>query len=80
MHSVNMLQAKSSLSRLVSEIEQGKAREIVIARNGRPVARLVPIEATPVAKRIGLAKGKIKVPDDIDKHNDEVARLFHGGK
>lgn len=80
MRAVNMLQAKSSLSRLVSEIEQGKAREIVIARNGRPAARLVPIEAAPVAKRIGIAKGKIKVPDDIDKRNDEVARLFYGGK
>ena len=80
MRSVNMLQAKSSLSRLVGDIEQGKVREVVIARNGRPAARLVPIEAAPVARRIGIAKGKIKVPADIDKHNDEVARLFYGSK
>jgi antitoxin (DNA-binding transcriptional repressor) of toxin-antitoxin stability system len=37
MQTVNMLQAKSSLSRLVEAIEQGQEREIVIARNGRPV-------------------------------------------
>lgn len=80
MRSVNMLQAKSSLSRLVEEVENGKLREVIIARNGRPAARLVPIEAAPAAKRIGIARGKIKVPDDIDKHNAEVARLFLGGK
>lgn len=40
MHTVNMLQAKSSLSRLVEAIEQGEEREIIIARNGRPAAKL----------------------------------------
>ena len=79
MHPVNMLQAKSSLSRLVEAIEQGQEREIVIARNGRPAARLVPIEAAPAEKRIGVAKGLFEVPDSIDQHNDEVARLFLGG-
>lgn len=78
MPSVNMLEAKSSLSRLVEAIEQGREREIVIARNGRPAARLVPVEAVPVGKRLGVAKGKFKVPDDIDSHNAEVAALFLG--
>lgn len=80
MQSVNMLQAKSSLSRLVEAIEQGQEREIVIARNGRPVAKLVPMDAMPAGKRIGVAKGKFKVPDSLDAHSDEVARLFLGGK
>lgn len=79
MQPVNMLQAKSSLSRLVEAIEQGQEREIVIARNGRPAARLVPIEAAPAEKRIGVAKGRFEVPDSIDAHNDEVALLFLGG-
>lgn len=74
-----MLQAKSSLSRLVEAIEQGHEREIVIARNGRPAARLVPMDAVLPDKRIGVAKGVFEVPDDIDAHNDEVARLFMGG-
>jgi antitoxin (DNA-binding transcriptional repressor) of toxin-antitoxin stability system len=80
MQSVNMLQAKSSLSRLVEAIEQGQEREIVIARNGRPAAKLVPMDAVSAGKRIGVAKGKFKVPDSIDAHNDEVARLFLGGQ
>ncbi len=74
-----MLQAKSSLSRVVEAIEQGHEREIVIARNGRPAARLVPMDTVLHDKRIGVAKGVFEVPDDIDAHNDEVARLFMGG-
>lgn len=76
MSSVNMLQAKSSLSRLVEAIEQGREREIIIARNGRPAARLVPIDEVPADRRIGVAKGRFEVPDDIDQHNGEVASLF----
>lgn len=77
---VNMLQAKSTLSRLVEAIEQGQEREIIIARNGRPAAKLVPMDAVPAGKRIGVAKGKFKVPDSIDAHNEEVARMFLGGQ
>lgn len=78
MQVVNMLQAKTSLSRLVEAVEQGQEREIVIARNGRPVAKLVPMDTFPSVKRIGVAKGLFVVPDDIDLHNGEVARLFMG--
>ena len=78
MQTVNMLQAKSSLSRLVEAIEQGQEREIVIARNGRPAAKLVPMDTAPSGKRIGVAKSMFVVPDSIDAHNDEVARLFMG--
>ena len=78
MQTVNMLQAKSSLSRLVEAVEQGQEREIVIARNGRPVAKLVPMDTAPFGKRIGVAKGLFVVPDSIDAHNDEVSQLFIG--
>lgn len=80
MQAVNMLQAKSSLSRLVDAIEQGQEQEIIIARNGRPAAKLVPMDAVPTGKRLGVAKGLFEVPDTIDAHNDEVARLFLGGE
>jgi len=75
-----MLQAKSSLSRLVEAVEQGREREIVIARNGRPAAKLVPVDAAPLGKRIGVAKGMFEVPDSIDAHNAEVAQLFLSGR
>lgn len=78
MQAINMLQAKTNLSRLVEAIEQGAEREIVIARNGHPVAKLVPVSDMPLERRIGVAKGLFVVPDNIDAHNQEVARLFLG--
>lgn len=78
MRTVNMLQAKSSLSRLVEAIEQGEESEIIIARNGRPAAKLVPMEVLPLGQRIGVAKGAFQVPDSIDTCNGEVAEMFLG--
>ncbi|MDZ7750890.1 MAG: type II toxin-antitoxin system prevent-host-death family antitoxin [Gammaproteobacteria bacterium] len=76
MTTVNMLQAKSSLSRLVAEVESGEETEIIIARNGRPVARLVRYERAPAQRRLGVAKGRVEIPDDIDAGNEEIAALF----
>ena len=78
---VNMLDAKSSLSRLVHDLETGGAQEFIIARNGRPAARLVPLQAANAdrARRIGVAKGRFTVPDDIDRRAQEVADLFQAG-
>jgi len=77
MKSVNMLEAKSNLSRLVAAVESGAEKEIVIARNGRPAAKLVAISAArPATARIGIAKGLFDVPDDIDAQNVDVVRLL----
>lgn len=76
---VNLVKAKSSLSRLVDDIEHGREREIIIVRNGRPVAKLLPVDKTSMVERLGVAKGKFVVPDTIDAHNDDVARLFSRG-
>lgn len=77
MTTVNMLQAKSTLSRLVEAIEQGEECDI-IARNGRPAAKLVPLDASGPIQRIGAAKGKFDIPDDIDACNAVIAKLFLG--
>lgn len=74
MHAVNMLEAKSSLSRLVEAIERGEEREIIIARNGRPAAKLVPLDRPISTQRIGIAKGAFEVPENIDASNEEVAK------
>jgi prevent-host-death family protein len=80
MVTVNMLEAKSTLSRLVESVESGREPEIVIARHGKPVARLVAIGRAPGAPRLGVARGKFVVPDNIDAHNLEVAALFTQGR
>ena len=77
MPTVNMFEAKSNLSRLVEAVETGAEAEIIIARNGRPVARLVPVRQAS-GQRIGVAKGTFTVPDFIDETNDEIDQLFHG--
>lgn len=79
MYIVNLYQPKSFLSSLAKDIEMGRESEIIIARNGRPVAKLVPLDsANSHGPRLGVVKGLFEVPDSIDKMNDEVAKLFLG--
>lgn len=76
MHTVNLLQAASSLSSLVDEIEKGEETEIFITRNGRPAAKLVALTEQSAAKKIGVARGEFVIPDDIQSSDAEVARFF----
>jgi prevent-host-death family protein len=63
---VNVHEAKTHLSRLLERVERGE--QIVIARSGKPIARLVPVEPSPAGKRpIGLYKGQIWMSDDFDE-------------
>jgi prevent-host-death family protein len=77
MSTVNIHEAKTHLSRFVDAIESGLEAEVIIARNGKPAARLVPIEKRQKIKW-GLAKGKYVIPDDIDALNPEIEKLFYG--
>ena len=76
---VNMLEAKTHLSRLVEAIETGAENEVVIARNGRPVARLTGLQAPPRPRRLGVARGRFTLPDSIDAPNLLIADLFEQG-
>jgi len=79
MQTVSLFEAKTHLSRLVDSIASGAEADVVISRNGKPVARMVPISSPgDVSKRVGVAKGEFVLPDSIDQHNEEVARLFAG--
>ena len=80
MSTVNMHEAKSNLSRLVEAVESGAETEIIIARNGKPAARLVPIVPVPAGQRIGIAKGLFVMPDSIDAADAEIEELFLGPK
>lgn len=79
MITVSLFDAKTHLSRLIEQIASGTEDEIVISRNGKPVARVVPM-AEDATRRIGIAAGEFEVPDDIDAHNAEVASLFSGSR
>jgi prevent-host-death family protein len=74
---INIHDAKTHLSRLVEQAAQGK--EIIIAKAGKPMARLVPLENAPRPKKYGLLEGQFKVPDDFDAPLDpRVLALFEG--
>ena len=78
MQVVNIHAAKTQLSRLIEAVEAGE--EIIIARAGKPVARLVPISpAMPEKRRLGALNGKFNIPDDFDTmFADEIADIFEG--
>ncbi len=73
----NIHDAKTNLSRIVDDVAAGA--EVIIAKAGKPMARLVPIEAPVRSKKLGLLKGKIKVADDFNAPlDDETLGLFEG--
>lgn len=71
---VNIHQAKTHLSRLVERVEGGE--EIVIARAGRPVARLVPFRPRVAARTPGLWRGQVRLAADFDVTGEEVVASF----
>jgi prevent-host-death family protein len=66
LQTVNIHAAKTQLSRLVEEAASGA--EIIIAKAGKPMARLVPLAGNPSGKkrRLGLMEGKLPIPEDFD--------------
>lgn len=76
MQQVNVFQAKTELSRLIASLEAGVEEEIVIARNGKPVAKLTLWEGVGAERRIGAASGRFRVPDDFDADDEIIAGLF----
>ena len=74
---VNLYEAKTSLSALVDRAAAGE--EVIIAKNGRPMARLVPFGVRAEARIPGLLKGQIRIADDFDAPlPDEIERAFRG--
>ena len=63
-NSVNIHQAKTQLSKLVERAAAGS--EIVITKAGKPMAKLVPLVTTNRVRKLGILKGKIKIPDNFD--------------
>jgi len=74
---INIHEAKTHLSRIVDEVAAGS--EVIIAKAGKPMARLSPLTGIPRAKKLGLLKGKIKVPDDFNAPlSEDVIADFEG--
>ena len=77
MRTVNIHEAKTHLSRLVDEVYSGE--EIIIAKAGKPLAKLVALTATAKKRKLGILKGKLKAPEDFDAPlPEEVLASFEG--
>jgi prevent-host-death family protein len=74
--SINIYEAKTQLSKLIARVEEGE--EITISRNGRPAARLVPIERRTAPRVPGALKGQIVIHDDFDELDEETLRDWYG--
>ncbi len=76
-----MHEAKTHLSRLVDRAAKGEP--FIIAKAGKPLVKVVPLDAPPAAemKRLGFMAGEIEVPDDFDTmFADEIEKMFYGDK
>ena len=72
---VTVHEAKTHLSRLLDDV--GAGMEVIIAKAGKPVARLIPITVSVKQKRLGLLKGKIKIAGDFNAPlADDVLATF----
>jgi prevent-host-death family protein len=77
MHVANIHEAKTHLSRLIDRVEAGE--EVIIARAGKPVVRMVAYqEATPPKRVPGAWKGKVKISRDFDELPESIAAAFRG--
>lgn len=79
MLTVNIHEAKTHLSRLIEAV--GRGESVIIARAGKPVARLGPVSAPEpkVMQRLGFLAGHAEVPDDFDQMGaEEIVAMFQG--
>ena len=70
----NIHEAKSRLSQLIEQAERGE--EVIIARAGKPVAKLVPYKKKTAGRRGGQWSGKIKIADHFDELPEDIAKAF----
>lgn len=80
METVNIHQAKTHLSRLLERVAGGAS--IIIAKSGKPVAKIVPLNAPApgTAKRLGFMAGELRVPADFDHMGDQEIEALFGGQ
>ena len=72
---VNIHEAKTHLSRLLERVAMGE--EVIIAKAGTPVAKLVPLDVRSKRRVLGSAKGEFTVPDDFDTMDqEEIEKLL----
>jgi prevent-host-death family protein len=70
----NVSEAKAQLSKLLEKVESGE--EVVIGRNGKPIAKLVRYKSMKKPRTPNVLKGKFFIPEDFDELPEDIARAF----
>ena len=78
MQIINIHQAKTQLSKLIEKALVGE--DIIIAKAGKPVAKLTAYQKPLKPRTLGLWKGKVFVAPDFDEESEEINKLFYGDK
>lgn len=76
MHTVNMHEAKTRLSSLVEEAVAGE--DVIIAKSGNPLVRLVPVKKKIQQRKPGRFKGRISIAADFEETPEEIIEAFEG--
>lgn len=73
---VNIYETKTNLSRILNRVIEGE--EIIIAKSGKPIARIVPIRTKNTRREAGLFHDMVSYSDDIEKPlTDKITREFY---
>ncbi|NEX18292.1 MAG: type II toxin-antitoxin system prevent-host-death family antitoxin [Halochromatium sp.] len=76
MRTVNMHEAKTHLSQLVEKAAGGEP--FVIAKAGRPMVKVIPLEEMSTPQRLGFMAGQIRVPEDFDRMGEDTILAMFG--
>ncbi|MBW4553816.1 MAG: type II toxin-antitoxin system prevent-host-death family antitoxin [Aphanocapsa sp. GSE-SYN-MK-11-07L] len=76
MHTANIHEAKSQLSRLIKMAIAGE--EVVISKAGKPIAKLVPYLDQTTPRPLGVWRGKVKIAEDFDQLPSDLTNAFQG--
>ncbi|OGK15837.1 hypothetical protein A2774_05880 [Candidatus Roizmanbacteria bacterium RIFCSPHIGHO2_01_FULL_39_12c] len=76
MQTYNIHEAKTNLSKLIEKTLKGE--ELVIAKAGKPVAKLTPYKSIKKKRKAGAFKGEIWIAPDFDEESEEINKMFYG--
>ena len=77
MRTVNIHEAKTHLSKLIDDAVKGEP--FIIAKAGKPLVKVVALDAPEAPRRLGFMKGEIEIPDDFDRMFEaEIQAMFEG--
>lgn len=74
----NIYDAKTNLSKLIEQVIAGK--EVIIAKAGKPIVKLISFKEEKKPRVPGLWKGKVWISDDFNDESEEINKLFYGTK